>query len=419
MIALIDCNSFYASCERVFNPKIWGKPIVVLSNNDGCIVARSAEAKALGVPMGVPLFKVKGLIKQHGVHVFSSNYTLYGDMSERVMKVLSRFTPSMEVYSIDEAFLNFSGFKKEKLEDHMREIKAAVYKQTGIPVSVGLSHTKTLAKVFSHVAKKYKACHGTATCFEDERIDGVLKKVPIGEVWGVGRKSEVKMYDTGIKTAYDLKHFKNDRLIQKKFTVVGRKLQDELRGISCVELDEIQKNKKNIVSTRGFGKVITDKNQIRNALAYHVSKAAEKLRAQGSMAKHLSFFIRSNRYGSDELVYDSKSIEFLSPTQSTVKMIREVSKHLDEVFKPGVKYKKCGVSLSNLYGVTGAQFDLFSQSDSEQDLGLMSVMDSVNRLNGPETLKVAACGTTEHWKMLSKMKSPAYTTRLSELMEVE
>jgi DNA polymerase V len=419
MIALVDCNSFYASCERVFNPKLWGKPIVVLSNNDGCIVARSEEAKAVGIPMGLPLFKAKDMIKKHGVHVFSSNYALYGDMSDRVMKVLSQYTPKMEVYSIDEAFLDFSGFKQEKLAAHMREIKDAVYKQTGLPVSVGLSHTKALSKIFNHVAKKNKICEGTATCFDDARIDKVLKEVPIGEVWGVGRRSEVKMYDAGIKTAYDLKHFKNDYLVQKRFTVVGRKLQDELRGISCIELDDVRKSKKNIVSTRSFGSQISDKNEIRKALASHVSKAAEKLRAQNSMAKNLSIFIKTNRFRPTEQSYESFSIEFLSPTQSTFKMVRAASEALDKIFKLGVEYKKCGVSLSSFSDNKGSQFDLFSENDSDKDLSLMSVMDSLNRLNGPETLKVATCGTTAHWKMLSRMKSPAYTTRLSELMEVD
>jgi len=418
MIALVDCNSFYASCERVFNPKLWGKPIVVLSNNDGCIVARSEEAKQVGIPMGLPLFKAKDLIKKHNVHVFSSNYTLYGDMSERVMTVLRQFTPNMKVYSVDEAFLDFSGFKEEKLAALMREIKNAVYKQTGLPVSVGLSHTKVLAKIFNHVAKKNKICQGVATCFEGERIDKVLKRTPIGEVWGVGRKSEVKMYDAGVKTAYDLKHFENTHLIQKRFTVAGRKLQDELRGISCVELDDIQKSKKNIISTRGFGKQVTDKNELREALASHVSKAAEKLRAQNSMAKSMNVFIRTNRFKPTEQVYDSFAIEFLSPTQNTFKMVRASSEALDQIFKPGVEYKKCGVSLSNLYDFNGSQFDLFSQNDSLKDLNLMSVMDSVNRKQGSETLKVATCGTTEDWKMLSQMKSKAYTTRVSELMEV-
>jgi len=418
MIALVDCNSFYASCERVFNPRLWGKPVVVLSNNDGCVVARSSEAKALGVPMAVPLFKVKDMVRKHNIHVFSSNYGLYGDMSERVMTVLRKFTPSMEVYSIDEAFLDFSGFQKENLESLMKEIKYTVYKQTGIPVSIGLSHTKALAKIFNHVAKKYKICEGTATCFENDRIDHVLKKTPIGEVWGVGRKSEVKMYDAGIRTAHDLKYFANDRLVQKRFTIVGRKLQEELRGVSCIDLEEIKKVKKNIVSTRGFGKEITDKNEIRKALASHISKAAEKLRAQGSMAKNMSFFMRSNRFKFEELTYDSKAIEFLSPTQSTFKMIKEMSAHLEELFKPGVKYKKCGVSLSNLFDVHGSQFDLFSQNDSSEELKALGVMDSINRAQGAETLKVATCGTTEHWKMLSNMKSPAYTTRVSELMEV-
>jgi len=418
VIALVDCNSFYASCERVFNPKLIGKPVVVLSNNDGCVVARSDEAKALGIPMGVPVFKIKKLIKDKNVQVFSSNYTLYGDLSRRVMQVLSEFTPSMEVYSIDEAFLNFEGFRKEEMQSYIQEIKRTVYQYTGIPVSIGFSHTKVLAKVFNRISKKDKSLNGCLAEFNEERINQHLKKIKVEDIWGIGKKSNEKLLALGIKTAYDFKYYKNDALIQKVLTKVGRQIQDEMRGKSCIELEEVTKNKKQIISSRSFGKGLKEIKDIREALASHVTKAAEKLRRQGSTCSKITVFIHTNRFKNIRQTFDSKSFKFIASTQSTFKFNREAQKILRLIFKPGYEYKKCGVVFSDIYDEAGSQYDLFSENDSKKELDLILSMDSINVINGSETIKLASCGTKKHWKMKSENRSRAFTTRFSEILVV-
>lgn len=419
MIALVDCNSFYASCERVFDPKLNGKPVVVLSNNDGCVVARSEEAKRVGIPMGIPFFKMKHLIKKYDVKVCSSNYTLYGDMSQRVMTVLSDFVPQMEIYSIDEAFLDFTGFERYNLHQYVKDIQKTVYQYTGIPVSIGLSHTKTLSKVLNRVAKKSKKLGGTLVLFDEEKIDQCLKLTSIGDVWGVGRKSSEKLDKLGVRTAYDFKTFQNDRLIQKHLTKVGRQIQDELRGVPCINLEVIEKNKKQIISSRSFAKNLTDIQDIREALASHASRAAEKLRKQNSTCKGVSIFLHTNRYKNVKQTYDSTSFSYLSPTQSTFKISHTTYEALKKIFKPGYEYKKCGVILTDLYDLQGSQYDLFSENDTIKTFELMKAMDGLNLFYGSETAKVASCGTNKHWAMLSQMRSRCFTTRISEVLEVD
>jgi len=416
MIALVDCNSFYVSCERVFNPKLIGKPVVVLSNNDGCVVARSDEARTLGIPMGIPVFKIEKLIKKYDVQVHSSNYTLYGDLSRRVMSVLSEFTPSMEIYSIDEAFLNFEGFKQIEMQEYIEKIKSTVYQYTGIPVSIGLSHTKVLAKVFNRISKKNKKLNGCLALFDEKKIDEYLKKFKVENIWGVGRRSNEKLLSLGIKTAYDFKHYKNDRLILKLLTKVGRQIQDEMRGQSCIALEEVTKNKKQIISSRSFGKSLTNKKDISEALASHVTKAAEKLRKQNSTCSKISIFLHTNRFRNVKQTFDSKSYQFLSPTQSTFKLNKEAQAMLRDIFKNGYEYKKCGVVINDIYDNDQSQFDLFSKNDSQKELDLLMNMDSINMINGSETIKIGSCGTKRHWMMKSGKKSRAFTTKISEIM---
>lgn len=418
MIALVDCNSFYVSCERVFNPKLRKKPVVVLSNNDGCVVARSEEAKALGIPMGVPYFKIKHLEKSHGLFVYSSNYTLYGDMSKRVMSVLLEFVPSMEIYSIDEAFLDFTGFENYNINQYLKDIKSTVYQYTGIPVSIGLSKTKVLAKMMNRISKKEQQFNGVLAVTNDDDIDFCLKNYDVSDLWGIGRKSSEKLKKIGIDTAYDLKNYQNDLVIQKHLTKVGRQIQDELRGKPCIKIETIQKNKKQIISSRSFAKNITEFQTIREAIASHVSRAAEKLRRQDSTCMQLTVFIHTNRFRDTKQTYDSVTVKFLSPTQSTFKMINSSHKALKSIFKKGFEYKKCGIILSDIYDEKGSQFDLFSENDSEKEITTMNAMDSLNKKFGPETTKVAACGVNKHWKMLSEMKSRAYTTHLSDILRI-
>jgi DNA polymerase V len=417
MIALVDCNSFYVSCERLFNPKLLNKPVVVLSNNDGCVVSRSNEAKALGVPMGIPYFQMKKQFKD--VIAFSSNYTLYGDLSKRVMQTLSEFTPNLEIYSIDEAFLDFSGFDKTKLPDYIREIKKTVYKETGIPVSIGLSHTKVLSKVFNKISKTDASLKGTLCSFDEAEIDKYLKNFKVGDIWGIGTRSEIKLRSLGINTAYELKYFKNDKLIQKYLTKVGRQIQDELRLKNCINLELETKNKKQIISSRSFGKNVTEFTEIREAVSSHISRAAEKLRRQKSSVKILTVFIHTNRFKNTPQTYDSASVKFLSATQSTFKLIKAGVEILDHIFKPGFEYKKCGIFLSDIYNESESQFDLFSENDSLKEIVILNAMDKYNIANGPETIKIASCGINRHWKMLAKLKTKRFTTNLNDLLNID
>ncbi len=418
MIALVDCNSFYVSCERVFDLSARNRPVVVLSNNDGCVVSLSKEAKDIGIPMGTPYFKVKKLIKENNGKVFSSNYTLYGDLSYRVMETLKRFAPKIEIYSIDEAFLNLEGFRKEEALNYIKEIKAVVYKETGIPVSIGLAKTKVLAKLANIVSKKSTTHKGTLCLLDEKETNKILSTFPVSDIWGIGRKMNVRLHELKIRNAYDFKTFKNDKLILKKMTKVGKAIQDELRGVSCIELEDIKKRKKNILSSRSFGKKISNKQDIKEAIASHVTSAAEKLRKQKSTAQSIHIFIKTNKFSDTMQTYGAKSFSFLSPTQSTFKLVSKALDMVDEVFREGFLYYKCGVSLSGLHNEDESQHDLFSFNDIDKDLEIMRSIDSLNKYYGSECIKVAACGTKKHWQMLSQMKSKAFTTRVTELLEV-
>jgi DNA polymerase V len=417
IFALVDCNSFYCSCERVFQPSLNKKPVIVLSNNDGCAVARTDEAKALGIEMGAPYFKIKDLCKKNQVAVFSSNYTLYGDMSRRVMTLLSEFTPEMEVYSIDEAFLSLTGINKN-LTDYGLEIRQQIKQQTGIPVSVGIAPTKVLAKMANKLCKKGALkSKGVLSLESPQQIENFLNIFPVEDLWGVGRKSAEKLHALNIKTARHLRDA-NENLIQKILTIQGRRIVRELKGESCLDLELIEKEKKQIVSSRSFGRPIYKIEDLQEAIANHVSAACEKLRRQNSYAKALIVFVQTNPFKNTPQYYNSGVMNLMSGTSVTNKLIKHAFQILQSIYKDGYEYKKCGILLADLLPKSHSQTDLFGNYDNLDEELQMEVLDKINLHHGTGTLKFAACGVNQFWRMLSEMKSPCYTTRWSELLKV-
>jgi DNA polymerase V len=418
VFALVDCNSFYCSCERVFNPKLERKPVIVLSNNDGCAVARTDEAKALGIGMGDPFFKIKDLCKKNDVAVFSSNYTLYGDMSRRVMTALSEFSPEMEIYSIDEAFLSLSGFKNKDLTEYGQEIRRTIRQLTGIPVSVGIAKTKVLAKLANKLAKKNKSKTGGVLFLNDPKeYQKSLDSFPVGDIWGIGRQSSKKLAMQNIFTASQLRDA-NELVIQKILTIQGRRIVKELRGEPCITLQLIEADKKQIVSSRSFGRPVFKIDELRESIANHVTTAAEKLRKQKSLTKSIIVFVQTNPFKNVPQYYNSGFVNMMSGTSVTNKMIRHAFNILDQIYKEGVEYKKCGVMLADLFPKANSQVDMFGFSDSLKEDRRMSVVDQINQFHGQGAVKPGACGTDQFWQMLSQMKSPCYTTRWNELLKV-
>lgn len=418
VFALVDCNSFYCSCERVFQPSLNNKPVIVLSNNDGCAVARTDEAKALGIEMGAPFFKIKDLCHKNNVSVFSSNYTLYGDMSRRVMTLLSEFTPELEVYSIDEAFLSLKGFSRN-LTDYGIEIKSLIKNQTGIPVSIGIAPTKVLAKIANKLSKKGSLKSvGVLSLEKESQITELLKTFPVEDVWGIGRKSAEKLRALRIRTALDLREA-NESMIQKILTIQGRRIVRELKGESCIHLELIEQSKKQIISSRSFGRSVTKIEDLQESIANHVSTAAEKLRRQKSYAKSIIVFIQTNPFKNTPQYYNSGVMNLMTGTSVTNKLIKSSFQILKSIFKDGYEYKKCGVMLVDLYPIKNSQTDLFGLFDTPDEELQMEVLDKINLYHGNGTLKFAACGVNQFWKMLSEMKSPCYTTRWTELKNVD
>jgi DNA polymerase V len=413
MFALIDCNNFYASCERLFRPDLRGKPIVVLSNNDGCVIARSNEAKALGIAMGEPFFKIKAMSRQHGIHVFSSNYTLYGDLSQRVMSVIEASWPEVEIYSIDEAFLDLSTMPQSILESFSIELQKSILKSTGIPTSIGIGPTKTLAKIANHICKKELKI--PVFNVSDQRH--WLGKISVGDVWGVGRQWQKKLMDKGIYTALDLAQL-NPHLIKKQYNVILMRTVMELQGIPCGGLEETQA-KQSIMSSKSFGEMQSEFSSLAQAVSSHCARACEKARKQNLLAQRLYVFVRSNPFRQDLEQY-SKSIEcrLVNPTDDT-RVITKVAKLcLKKLYKPGIQYKKVGVMLEDLVDKSTIQLDLFHQPSDEMLIKkgqLMSLLDTINNRFGNQTIKLAAEGYCKPWVMRAQMRSPCYTTRWSEL----
>jgi DNA polymerase V len=419
MYALVDCNNFYASCERAFNPSLNGVPIVVLSNNDGCVIARSNEAKVLGIPMGEPAFKMKEVIEQHNMAVFSSNYTLYGDMSARVMRTLSTFVPQMEVYSIDEAFLNLQGFEHLDLAAFGRKIVRTTTKNTGIPVSIGIAPTKTLAKVANKYAKKYKGYKGACVIDTDEKRIKALQKFDIGDVWGIGRRYSKTLEYYGIHTAYDLTQ-RSASWVRKNLTVVGERMWNELWGIPCIELDHQPSAKKQICTSRSFGSKLTEFSDLAEAVANHAASCAAKLRHQHSCAAGMLVFIMTNPFSERDPQYvNSRHLTLSMPTSETSEIIGHARSLLQEVFRFGFAYKKAGVIITEIVPDAPIQADLFDTVDRNRQKQLMRTIDAINDGLGTNKVRSAAQGYGKKWKLKNEKLSPCYTTRMSDIIEVK
>ena len=417
VFALCDCNSFYVSCERAFNPKLRRLPVIVLSNNDGCTISRSKEAKAIGIKMGEPLFKIRNLVKQHDVKVYSSNYTLYGEMSSRVMSILGEFTPEMEVYSIDEAFLSFRGFNLATLVTYSEEIRRKVYQYTSIPISIGIGPTKVLAKLSNNLAKKNE--NGVFSFFHISDKEKMLKDFPISDVWGIGRKSAVKLKQCGIMSAYDLAHA-SPLMVRDKLTVVGSRIQSELNEVSCLSLEQVPKKKKQIVSSRSFGCLVRDIEQLNEAISNHASRIGEKLRQEGSVCSSFQVFLETNRFRHQDVQYNNAiTINLPYPTNNTNALISYAIHGINHLFKEGLNFNKCGVIGMNLTPQNERQLDLFTGEKSEAFQPVISVMDKINQRFGTSTLKFGSCGVKKHWEMRSEYKSKCYTTRIEDLVLVK
>ena len=402
MIALIDCNSFYVSCEKAFQPKLKNKPVIVLSNNDGCVISRSPEAKACGVPMGVPFFQVKDAVKKHNITVFSSNYTLYGDMSARVMKTLATFTPEIEVYSIDEAFLSLEGFENHDLQKLGQEIRETVFQHTGIPVSVGIASTKVLAKVANHIAKKDPKKEGVVFLKNQQDVDEVLQDFPVEEIWGIGWKLSNRLHNHGVFKVSQLLKLP-EVMVRKWLHVQVHRIIKELKGIQCLSVSDVHEPRKQIMSTRSFGKTIFKIEDLSEAISCHVATAAEKLREEKSVTHSLSVFIRTSRHSKFEQYYGSDSVGLNPGTSSTNKLIHAALSVLKRIYKPSIHYKKCGIYLSGISPKDQVQENLFTASDSIKQDKLMNAIDQINLKQGRNTIQFASCGGYDHnWAMTSE-----------------
>lgn len=415
MFALVDVNSFYASCETVFRPDLRGKPVVVLSNNDGCVIARSAEAKTLGIPMGAPYFKLKNEFRRHRVQVFSSNYALYADMSDRVMTTLEQMEPSVEVYSIDEAFLDLSGVRNCMiLENFGREVRETVKRNTHLTVGVEIAQTKTLAKLANHAAKKWKQTGGVVDLSNIERQRRLMALVPVEDVWGGGRRISKKLNAMGILTAKDLSE-QSTYTIRKHFNVVQRTVR-ELRGEPCLQLEEFAPAKQQIVCSRSFGTRITQYDDMREAICTFAARAAAKLRGERQYCSQIAVFVRTSPHAAGEVFYGNQSTgKVLTPTNDTRDIIRVAIQALDRIWVDGHRYMKAGVMLGDFYSQGVSQLNLFDENKPQANSeALMRVMDGIN-LSGKSNLWFAGQGVQNTWAMKREMLSPAYTTRISDL----
>jgi len=401
-LALVDCNSFYVSCERLFNPKIRKKPVVVLSNNDGCIISRSNEAKALGIKMGEPYFKAKNIIIKNKVEVFSSNYSLYGDLSRRVMRTLKRFNSEIEVYSIDEAFLDLSNFPDNEVEKVGKEIRETVLQWTGIPTSIGIAKTKTLSKVANHIAKK--KISGVTSLIGIENIDPILEKIDINDVWGVGRQLTKFYQKNGIYNAKQLKN-KSNTWIKKSSNVLSSRTAMELRGIPCINLETTQTKRKSCVVSRSFGKRIETFQELKEAIANYCLNASEKIRSESLVAKAITVFVRTSPFQRNYGYYsNAKTIDFPIATNNSIETVKTAVSILENIFKNGYQYQKAGVMLTGLRNDDGRK-NLFSSEKDEKIKSLMRSIDNTNYRYGRSTLSLASAGVHKKWNMRRQYSS--------------
>jgi DNA polymerase V len=418
-MALVDCNNFFCSCERVFNPAFIGKPVVVLSNNDGCIISRSEEAKALGIPMGAPFHEQQEVISKHGVQVFSSNYTLYGDMSARVMSILQEEVPAMEVYSIDEAFLQLPN---NFTEEHARALRAKVLRWTGIPVCIGIGSTKLLAKLANRHAKKNKALTGGVFDLANYwDPDGIMAATPTDGLWGVGKNLAQRLRGMGFTTALEFKRA-DPASIRKSMGVVGERLLSELNGISCLELEEMPPDRKGVMASRSFGSTVETLEELEEALTNHVARASEKVRRFGLLATRMEVFLQTNRFKKEEPQYSPGiGITLDRPTHSTSELMTVARALLKRIYRPGYRYKKTGIQLVNLVDEDAYQPSLFDFNQPKARIDVDKIVDEINRrLGDPKNpiITRASQGTERSgkgWKMKAERHSPHYTTDWREL----
>ncbi|MDF7657650.1 translesion error-prone DNA polymerase V subunit UmuC [Erwiniaceae bacterium L1_54_6] len=416
MFALVDVNSFYASCETVFRPDLRGKPVVVLSNNDGCVIARSAESKVLGIRMGDPYFKIKNDLRRHKVNVFSSNYSLYADMSNRVMATLEEMAPAVEIYSIDEAFLCLEGMQRHRsLDEFGRQVRARIRRDTHLTVGVGIAQTKTLAKLANHAAKKWTQTGGVLDLSNVDRQKKLMKLVPVEDVWGVGRRISKKLNAMGITTAFDLAE-QSTWIIRKHFNVVLERTVRELRGEPCLEMEEFAPTKQQIVCSRSFGSRITEYMDMRQAVCAYAERAAEKLRGEKQYCRQIAVFLRTSPHAENEVFYGNQaSGKLLTPSNDTRDIIRVAMDALDRIWIDGHRYMKAGVMLGDFFSQGVAQLNLFDEFKPQPNSeALMRVVDGLNQ-SGKGKLWFAGQGIQKSWDMKREMLSPAYTTRFSDL----
>ena len=410
-IALVDCNSFYVSCERLFNPKIINKPVVVLSNNDGCVISRSTEAKKIGIKMGEPYFKVKELVKKNSVHIFSSNYALYGDLSRRVMKTLKSFTDKIEIYSIDEAFIDLSHIEDKEIENYGKEIKERILKWTGIPTSVGIANTKTLSKVANHIAKENK----TGVTYIKEDVDEKLKNFHISDIWGVGKQLSKLYIKNGIDTAYKLKNISNS-WVKKSTNVLGAKTVMELRGTSCIDLITHETKRKSCCVSRSFGKKVESLNKLKESITTHCLNAAEKIRNDNQATRSITVSIRTSPFDKNRNYYSNTiTIDLPMPTSNSIELIKNAIIGLKKIYRYGYFYQKAGVTLSKLQDMELNELNLLTPLMENKSKTLMRAIDFTNAKYGRNSISIAQAGINNSWKMKREHFSKIDTASFSHL----
>lgn len=420
VVALVDCNNFYVSCERVFDPKLKGAPVAVLSNNDGVIIARSNEVKALGIKMGAPVFKCRDVLNRHNVKVFSSNFVLYGDMSKRVMQTLSQFSSEIEIYSIDEAFLSFNSMKNINFKNYAHEIKNTVKKWTGIPVSIGIAQTKTLAKVANELTKKNGEFNGVLdfTCLSEQQIDNYLERLPVEDLWGVGRKFAPLLKAQGILNAKEMK-YASDRWVKKRMTIQGLRMVLELRGIECIGLEISSKPQKSVSTTRSFGRPVQSFAILKKAVSTFAVRASQKLREQGQKTSSLQVFIQTDRFKKgDKSYFNSACSKLQNPSSDACEIVKLSINLLKKIYKKDFLYKKAGVILTDLVEADNIQLDIFTPYEQTgKSNRLMKAMDNINMRFGRDKCTVASAGIKKSsWDMRQLKKSKRFTTAWHEII---
>jgi DNA polymerase V len=414
MFALVDCNSCYASCEQIFRPDLRNKPVVVLSNNDGCVVARTKEAKALGIPNIEPYFKVRHLLEKHQVAVFSSNYELYGDVSARVMTLLRELAPEVEIYSIDEAFLDLHGFHYQNMNSNWRDfgahLRSTIWQQVRMPVCVGIAPTKTLAKLANHIAKQSQKLNGVCVMDDLQGWEKVFRQLPVTRIWGVGRKLAAQLAELDILTVQDLRK-QDAQLVQQQFSVSLARTVRELQGIACLDFHEVPANKQQIVVTRSFGERITTLEQLQETVSYYGRRASEKLRRQNSYAQAVSIFFETSIHDKGQRIFRQGCREFPYPTHDTRLIVETAASLIASLYVPKQRYYRSGIGLLDLVATKPHQRSLWNEEQSDKTTGLMQTVDHINRRFGRDAVLFGRNAGASRWSIKRELKSPDYTTR--------